>query len=39
MLRVEGLRSAYGRVEVIKGVDLHVASGEVVSLIGSNGCG
>ena len=39
MLRVEGLRSAYGRIEVLKGVDLEVGRGELVALIGSNGAG
>jgi branched-chain amino acid transport system ATP-binding protein len=39
MLRVEGLRSAYGRIEAVKGVDLAVAAGEIVALVGSNGAG
>jgi len=39
MLRVEGLRSGYGRIEAVKGVDLEVASGEIVALIGANGAG
>ncbi len=39
MLRVEGLRSAYGRIEAIKGVELEVRAGEIVALIGANGAG
>jgi branched-chain amino acid transport system ATP-binding protein len=39
MLEVEGLRSAYGRIEVVKGVSLAVRAGEVVALVGSNGAG
>ena len=39
MLEVRNLRSAYGRIEVLKGVSLTVAAGEVVALIGSNGAG
>ena len=30
MLEVENLRSAYGRIEVLKGVSLEVRAGEVV---------
>jgi branched-chain amino acid transport system ATP-binding protein len=39
MLEVEELRSAYGRIEVVKGVSLSVAAGEIVALVGSNGAG
>lgn len=39
MLEIEGLHSAYGRIEVLKGVNLKVEAGEVVALIGSNGAG
>ncbi|TXJ14633.1 MAG: ABC transporter ATP-binding protein [Afipia sp.] len=39
MLEVVNLRSAYGRIEVLHGVNLAVRAGEVVALIGSNGAG
>jgi branched-chain amino acid transport system ATP-binding protein len=39
LLSVQGLRSGYGPVEVLRGVDLHVAAGEIVALLGSNGAG
>jgi branched-chain amino acid transport system ATP-binding protein len=39
MLAVEGLRSAYGRIEVLHGVSLAVAEGEIVALVGANGAG
>ncbi|MDQ2083966.1 ABC transporter ATP-binding protein [Xanthobacteraceae bacterium Astr-EGSB] len=39
MLTVEGLSSAYGRIEVLHGVSLAVAAGEIVALVGSNGAG
>lgn len=39
MLRVEKVRSSYGRVEVLKGIDLEVAEAEIVTVIGSNGAG
>ena len=39
LLEVRGLRSGYGRVEVLRGVDLDVGEGEVVALLGRNGAG
>ena len=39
LLEIAGLKSGYGRVEVLRGVDLSVRSGEIVALLGSNGAG
>jgi len=39
LLEISGLKVAYGGIHAIKGIDLHVASGELVALIGSNGAG
>jgi branched-chain amino acid transport system ATP-binding protein len=39
MLSVENLRSRYGRIEVLHGVDLDVRSGEIVTVVGANGAG
>jgi len=39
MLRVEGLRVAYGGIQAVKGISFEVREGELVSLIGANGAG
>jgi branched-chain amino acid transport system ATP-binding protein len=39
LLSVENLKVSYGGIQAVKGIDLHVASGELVALIGSNGAG
>lgn len=39
MLTVEGLRSRYGRIEVLHGIDLIVNAGEIVTVVGANGAG
>ena len=39
LLKISGLKVAYGGIEAVKGVDLHVNEGELVTLIGSNGAG
>jgi branched-chain amino acid transport system ATP-binding protein len=39
MLRVRGLRASYGRIPILQGVDLTVATGEFVGLFGHNGMG
>ncbi|MDO8280546.1 MAG: ABC transporter ATP-binding protein, partial [Burkholderiaceae bacterium] len=39
LMRVSGLKVAYGGIQAVKGVDFEVHEGELVSLIGSNGAG
>ena len=39
MIRAEGLRKRYGTVEVLRGVSIEVARGEVVSIVGASGAG
>ena len=39
MLSISGVHTFYGAIEALRGVDLHVEEGEVVTLIGANGAG
>lgn len=39
MLEVSDLHAYYGKSHILQGVDMHVGSGEVVSLLGRNGVG
>jgi len=39
LLQVSGVRTFYGAIEALRGVDVEVAEGEIVTLIGSNGAG
>jgi len=39
LLRLRGVTAFYGAIQALKGVDLDVAEGEIVTLIGSNGAG
>jgi branched-chain amino acid transport system ATP-binding protein len=39
MLAVTGLYASYGNIEALRGVDLKVGAGEIVTLIGANGAG
>ncbi|MCW2236961.1 ABC transporter ATP-binding protein [Azospirillum canadense] len=39
MLKVSGVHTFYGAIEALKGVDIEIAAGEIVSLIGANGAG
>ena len=39
LLEVRGLQVAYSGIHAVKGIDFHIAPGELVALIGSNGAG
>ena len=39
LLALSGIRKSFGAVDVLHGVDLKVAAGEVVGLVGDNGAG
>ncbi|MBI5585329.1 MAG: ABC transporter ATP-binding protein [Deltaproteobacteria bacterium] len=39
MLRAEGLKTSYGNIRALKGVDLEVPSGSIVTILGVNGAG
>lgn len=39
MLIAKGIQKKYGQLEVLKGIDLEIQSGEIVSIVGSSGAG
>ena len=39
VLKISGLKVAYGGIKAVKGVDLEVNKGELITLIGANGAG
>jgi branched-chain amino acid transport system ATP-binding protein len=39
LLEIGGLTSHYGRIQALKGIDLSVAEGELLALVGANGAG
>jgi branched-chain amino acid transport system ATP-binding protein len=39
ILKISGLKIAYGGIQAVKGIDLEVNQGELVTLIGANGAG
>jgi branched-chain amino acid transport system ATP-binding protein len=39
MLKLEDVHTSYGPIEALRGIDLEVGEGEIVSLIGNNGAG
>jgi len=39
MLKISGVHTFYGHIEALKGVDIEVKDGEIVTLIGANGAG
>jgi lipoprotein-releasing system ATP-binding protein len=39
MLVAKGIQKKYGQLDVLKGIDLEIQSGEIVSIVGSSGAG
>ena len=39
LLEIRGLQTFYGKIQALRGVDLDIAEGEIVTLIGANGAG
>jgi branched-chain amino acid transport system ATP-binding protein len=39
ILKLEGLASAYGKIDAVKGIDVEVKRGQIVTLLGANGAG
>ena len=39
MLKATGITKSFGDLHILKGIDLEVASGEIVSIVGSSGAG
>ena len=39
MIEVKGITKSFGSLQVLKGIDLHIAKGEVVSIVGPSGAG
>ena len=39
LLSVRGVKTFYGRVMALRGVDMEINAGEIVTLIGANGAG
>lgn len=37
LLKIEGLEVSYGAIVALRGIDLEVREGEIVTLIGANG--
>jgi branched-chain amino acid transport system ATP-binding protein len=39
ILKISGLKVAYGGIQAVKGIDLEISEGELITLIGANGAG
>ncbi len=39
MIDIKGITKSFGSLEVLKGIDLHINKGEVVSIVGPSGAG
>ena len=39
MIKASNIHKSYGDLEVLKGVDIHIKEGEVISIVGESGAG
>ena len=39
MITINGITKSFGSLQVLKGIDLHIEKGEVVSIVGPSGAG
>ena len=39
MIHISNIHKSFGTLEVLKGIDLHISRGEVVSIVGPSGAG
>lgn len=39
MIEIEGITKSFGQLQVLKGIDLNIDKGEVVSIVGPSGAG
>lgn len=39
MIDIKGITKSFGSLQVLKGIDLHIGKGEVVSIVGPSGAG
>ena len=39
MIDIKGITKSFGPLQVLKGIDLHIGKGEIVSIVGPSGAG
>ena len=39
MIKAEGIYKSYGQLQVLKGIDLHIERGQIISIVGASGAG
>jgi len=39
MIKVTNIHKSYGKLEVLKGIDLEIKKGEIISIVGASGAG
>ncbi|MDP3463259.1 MAG: ATP-binding cassette domain-containing protein, partial [Bacteroidales bacterium] len=39
MIVVSGIKKSFGKLEVLKGIDLNISDKEIISIVGASGAG